>query len=354
MRAGGLGFRLWGVSDANGRGALRYGVLQFFSWPGRRVPLPTVYERALQRIDVMDETGYDCVWLAEHHFNTYSVCPSVHLMGMHVAGRTKNIRIGTAVTLASFYHPLRIAEEVALLDVLSGGRVNWGAGRGFDQTEFRAFDVPVEESYPRFRESVQIVLEAWRNERVTWHGDYYDFDEIEVLPKPQQQPTPPFWVAAGSDDALDWAGEQGYSILMDPHAAHAEIGEKRRRYIRALENAGQTIEGRTLPMARLIAVAETDAEAEAIARNGAQWTVGSYGAGSKVRKVGVAPRDDAGRGVDPVQRYVDDVVIHGSASKVADTIAELRETIALDYLIIAPFSHDSFVRFTNDVLPRIA
>ena len=137
-------------------------------------------------------------------------------MGMHVAGRTQNIRIGTAVTLASFYHPLRIAEEVALLDVLSGGRVNWGAGRGFDQTEFRAFDVPVEESYPRFRESVQIVLEAWRNERITWHGDYYDFDEIEVLPKPQQQPTPPFWVAAGSDDALDWAGEQGYSILMDP------------------------------------------------------------------------------------------------------------------------------------------
>ena len=106
-------------------------------------------------------------------------------------------------------------------------------------------------------------------------------------------------------------------------------------------------------MARLIAVAETDREAEEIARNGAQWTVGSYGAGSKVQKVGVAPRDDAGRGDDPVERYVNNVVIHGSPSKVADTIAELRETIALDYLIAAPFSHDSFVRFTNDVLPRV-
>ena len=341
------------MSSSNDRPALQFGVLQFFSWPGRRVPLPTVYERALSRIDIMEETGYDCVWLAEHHFNTYSVCPSVHLMGMHVAGRTKRLRIGTAVTLASFYHPLRIAEEVALLDVLSGGRVNWGAGRGFDQTEFRAFGVPREDSYPRFRESVQVVLEAWRSERITWHGDFYDFDEIEVLPKPQQQPTPPFWVAAGSPEALDWAGRQGYSILMDPHAAHAEIGEKRRRYVRGLERHGYSLEGRTLPMARLIAVAESDREAEEIARRGAQWTVGSYGSGSKVQKVGVAPRDDAGRGADPVERYLDNVVIHGSAAKAADTIIELRETISLDYLIIAPFSHDSFVRFTNDVMPRI-
>ena len=331
----------------------RYGVLQFFSWPGRRVPLATVYERALNRIDIMDETGYDCVWLAEHHFNDYSVCPSVHLMGMHVAGRTKNIRIGTAVTLASFYHPLRIAEEVALLDVLSGGRVNWGAGRGFDQTEFRAFNVPIEESYPRFRESVQIVLEAWRNERITWHGDYYDFDEIEVLPKPHQQPTPPFWVAAGSPDAFDWAGEQGYSILMGPHAQHREVAEQREGYLRQLERHGHSTEGRTLPLARLIAVAETDAEAEEIARRGAQWTVGSYGSGSKkgAERASKAPPRDPDQ--DPVERYLNNVVIHGSASKVADTINELRETISLDYLIAAPFSHDSFVRFTNDVLPRI-
>ena len=112
----------------------------------------------------MDRTGYDAVWLAEHHFNSFSVCPSVHLMGTHVAARTQRLRIGTAVTLAAFYHPLRIAEEIALLDVLSGGRVNFGAGRGFDATEFRAFGVPPQESADRFREAVEIVLAAW-NER---------------------------------------------------------------------------------------------------------------------------------------------------------------------------------------------
>jgi len=117
---------------------MKFGVLQFFSWPGRRIPLEQVYERAFGRIKLMDETGYDAVWLAEHHFSTYSVCPSVHIMGAHVAAHTENIRIGTAISLASFYHPLRLAEEVALLDQLTHGRVNWGAGRGFDATEHKA------------------------------------------------------------------------------------------------------------------------------------------------------------------------------------------------------------------------
>lgn len=84
----------------------------------------------------MDQGGYDAVWVAEHHFSTYSVCPSINIMGMHFANHTKNLRIGTGVSLAAFYNPLRLAEEVALLDVLSGGRVNWGRQR------FRSDGVP--------------------------------------------------------------------------------------------------------------------------------------------------------------------------------------------------------------------
>src|SRR5512145_1575337 len=98
---------------------MQFGVLQFFSWT-RRIPLNAVYERALSRIEIMDRTGYDCVWLAEHHFNTYSVCPSINVMATHVAARTRRLRVGLAVALAAFYNPLRLAEEVALLDVLSG------------------------------------------------------------------------------------------------------------------------------------------------------------------------------------------------------------------------------------------
>lgn len=103
---------------------MKVGVLQFFSW-SRRIPLETVYQRAFERIAIMDEGGYDGVWLAEHHFNTYSVCPSPHLMAMNVAARTRNLRVGLAVSLAVFYNPLRLAEEIALLDMLSEGRINW-------------------------------------------------------------------------------------------------------------------------------------------------------------------------------------------------------------------------------------
>src|SRR5271156_3819691 len=106
---------------AHGRGGrrMKLGVLQFFSWPERRVDLATVFVRALERIEIMDRTGYDAVWLAEHHFSSFSVCPSVHMVGTLAAARTQRLRIGTAVSLAPFYHPLRLAAEGAPLDGLS-------------------------------------------------------------------------------------------------------------------------------------------------------------------------------------------------------------------------------------------
>jgi len=334
---------------------MKFGVLQFFSWPERRVALPTVYSRALDRIDVMDRTGYDAVWLAEHHFTDYSVCPSVHMMGMHIAGRTRNLRIGTAISLAAFYHPLRLAEEVALLDVLSGGRVNWGAGRGFDPVEFKAFGVPKDESAARFREAVEIVLAAWTNERLTHHGEYWDFEDVEVLPKPYQDPHPPVWVAASSLPAIDWAAERGHTIMMDPHSAHTDIAVKREHYRRGLEAHGHSIAGREIPMARLIACAPTDGEAEAIARHGAAWTVGAY---FNEKKLGPTPDASAGSGLplvtdDPVQRYLDGVALHGSPEKLVDQLMALREEMFLDYLLCSPLSHDSFMLFTEKVLPKL-
>src|SRR6266404_3094328 len=220
---------------ANGRrtAVVKLGVLQFFSWPERRVDLATVYARALERIEIMDRTGYDAVWLAEHHFSSFSVCPSVHMVGILAAARTKRLRIGTAVSLAPFYHPLRLAEEIALLDVLSGGRVNWGAGRGFARVEFTAFGVPPEESASRFREAVEIVLRAWTDERLNFAGQHFRFEDIEVLPKPTQLPHPPVWMAASSESAIEWAASRGLSILMDPHSSSHEIGRKRRKIGRA-------------------------------------------------------------------------------------------------------------------------
>lgn len=321
---------------------VKFGILQFFSWPDRRIALPTVYERALQRIEVMDQTGYDAVWLTEHHFNDYSVCPTIPVMGAFAAARTKNLRIGTGVTLAALYHPLRLAEEIALLDILSRGRVNWGAGRGFDLREFRVFGVPPQESQARFREAVDIVLQAWRNQRLTYRGQFFSFEDIEVLPKPLQQPHPPVWVAAGSHEALLWAAIQGHSILMDPHATHTETGEHWEFYREELENHGHSIQGRQIPIARLLAIAPTDAGAAEVAREGAKWLLRTY----------VNPQGSR-NSEDLLRRYVDSVVIHGTPDRVADQIARLHEEIHLDYMIGAPLSHQTFLSFTDHVLPKL-
>lgn len=329
---------------------MKVGVLQFFSWPGRHGPLEEVYARALERIEIMDRGGFDAVWLAEHHFTTFSVCPSVHMLGTLAAARTTRLRIGTAVSLAALYHPLRLAEEVALLDMLSGGRVNWGAGRGFALSEFKAFGVPQEQSAERFREAVEIVLKAWTEESFTFKGEHFTFDDIEVLPKPLQQPHPPTWMAATSEQAIDWAAGRGFSILMDPHASMAELGAKRRHYGKKLAEAGFSEEGREIPMARLLALAPTTSEAEAIARRGAQWLVDSYaGPQHKHRKSMQRTYD----GKDPAQYYVDSVILHGTPQSVVEQIGRLREEIGLNYLMCAPLSRATFHLLADQVLPKL-
>ena len=321
---------------------MKFSVLQFFSWPGRRVALRTVYQRALDRVRIMDGAGYDAVWLAEHHFSTYSVCPSVHIMGMHVADTTENLRIGTGVSLAAFYHPLRLAEEVALLDNLSGGRVNWGAGRGFDRTEMAVFGVGRDDSHARFRENVDIVQQAWASDRLTYDGRFHSFRDVEVLPKPIQNPMPT-WIATTSPDAIDWSARCGHAILMDPHSTHRDTAAKYARYRATLADHGFTDDERDTPMARLLAIAPTDAAAEAVARQGARWTLESY----------ARPGPGTPSKEERIERYVDDVIIHGSPAKVVDQLKQLEEEIPLRYLLASVLSHQTFLLLTDEVMPRM-
>ena len=320
---------------------MKFAVLQFFSWPGRRVPLKSVYQRALERVRIMDGAGYDAVWLAEHHFSTYSVCPSVHVMGMHVADITRNLRIGTGVSLAAFYHPLRLAEEVALLDNLSGGRVNWGAGRGFDRKEMEVFGVSRDESYARFREHVDIVQRAWQEGPFSYQGRFHEYDDVEVLPKPLQDPMPT-WVASTSPEAIAWAASRGHAILMDPHATHDETAAKYARYRDAMAGDGFAAKQDT-PMARLLAIAPTDAAAEAVAREGARWTLDAY----------AAPGPGAPSKEERIERYVHEVIIHGSPAKVVDELKRLEEEIPLNYLLASILSHQTFMLLTDEVMPRM-
>ncbi len=332
---------------------MKVGLLQFFSWTGR-IPVSTVYERAMDRVAMMEDSAYDCIWLAEHHFTTYSVCPSVTLMGTYIAARTTRLRIGTAVTLNAYYHPLRLAEELSMLDVFSRGRLNWGSGRGFDPTEYRLFGVTRDDVYDRFRETADIVQKAWTNERFSHHGTYYDYDDVMVLPPPFQQPHPPVYLAATSPDSIRKAAADGYTIMLDPHASNGEIAYKRRLYQEEMEAHGHLVGDRDLPILRYVALAETHAEAEDVARHSSAWTVGAY---ANPNKSG-APREqipghERDPNLDPVERYLHDVAIVGTAAEVVDRFKELEATIPMNYLMLAPMSQDTFLRFTRDVLPKL-
>jgi alkanesulfonate monooxygenase SsuD/methylene tetrahydromethanopterin reductase-like flavin-dependent oxidoreductase (luciferase family) len=331
---------------------MKVGLLQFFSWTGR-VPVSTVYERAMDRVAMMEDSEFDCIWLAEHHFTNYSVCPSVTLMGTHIAGKTKRLRIGTAVTLNAYYHPLRLVEELSMLDVFSNGRLNWGSGRGFDPTEFRLFGVTPEDVYDRFRETADIVQKAWASERFSHHGKYWQFDDVMVLPRPFQQPHPPVYLAASSPDSVRKAAAEGYTIMLDPHSSNGEIGYKRRLYQEVMEAHGHTVGDRDLPIVRYVALADTHAEAEEVARHSSAWTVGAYANPNKGGLKQNIPGHERDPNMDPVERYLHDVAIVGTASEVVDRFKELESEIPMNYLMLAPMSQDTFVRFTKDVLPKL-
>jgi alkanesulfonate monooxygenase SsuD/methylene tetrahydromethanopterin reductase-like flavin-dependent oxidoreductase (luciferase family) len=209
----------------------------------------------------------------------------------------------------------------------------------------------MDESYPRFREHIDIVRQAWTNDRLTYDGAYWHFEDVEVLPKPQQLPYPPMWVASTSPGAIEWSARQGFSILMDPHSSHAEIGEKRRFYDETLVASGHAPGDRDIPVARLLAVATTSQEAEEIARRGAAWITSSYANTDHV--VGGPPGSSQSSTADPVDRYVERVVLWGTPDKIVDQLEELRETISLDYLMCAPLSHSTFELFTEKVLPKL-
>jgi alkanesulfonate monooxygenase SsuD/methylene tetrahydromethanopterin reductase-like flavin-dependent oxidoreductase (luciferase family) len=235
--------------------------------------------------------------------------------------------------------------------VLSGGRVNWGAGRGFERSEFAAFGIPGEESAPRFHETVDIVLKAWTSDRLTYEGKFYQYDNVEVLPKPLQAPHPPVWMAASSTPALEWAASQGHSILMDPHASRADLARKRRHYGAKLAEAGYSDAGRTIPMSRLLAVDETEEKALAVAKRAAEWMTAAY-VGPKHSNVRQEVRSFDGK--DPISFYLDDVMIHGTAESVVDQIQSLAAEIGMTYLMAAPLSGRTFRLLTDKVLPRIA
>jgi alkanesulfonate monooxygenase SsuD/methylene tetrahydromethanopterin reductase-like flavin-dependent oxidoreductase (luciferase family) len=150
-----------------------------------------VYADALAECRLADELGFHTVWLAEHHFSHYGICPSLAPLAAAIARETRRARIGTAVVIAPFEHPVRIAEEWAEIDILSGGRLEFGLGRGYQPKEFEGLGVSMEGTRERFDEALDVIRGAWTEDRLTFEGAFYRVPGVRVLPKPVQRPHPP-------------------------------------------------------------------------------------------------------------------------------------------------------------------
>jgi len=162
---------------------------------------PQVYRETLDEIEQADRLGLDSVWLVEHHFmREYSHASAPDLFLAAASQRTRRIRLGHAIVLLPFWHPVRVAERIATLDILSGGRVEFGVGRGFTPVEYETFGVKMEDSRSLVDESMDVILRAWQPGRVKHAGRHFKVADVEVLPKPVQTPHPPIWTAAVSPE----------------------------------------------------------------------------------------------------------------------------------------------------------
>jgi len=171
-----------------------------------------------------EEIGLHSAWIGEHHFNLLGVNPCPNMLLAQLAGATERIRLAPAVVLLPVHHPLHVAEEWATLDLLSGGRVDFAAGRGYDRLEYGPFGADFENSAELFAEGLDILWRAWTEEgKFSHNGKYYQFDEIDVRPKPIQSPMRPY-VACFSRMSLELAARRDWNIIFAPFAAAMVYG----------------------------------------------------------------------------------------------------------------------------------
>lgn len=195
---------------------MEFGV--FYQLPCGVDQTPTArYRDTIAQCQLADELGFDTAWLAELHFNPrFSVMSAPMMIAAAIAQTTKRIRIGNAVNLLPLHQPVRLAEQIATLDVLSNGRAIFGVGRGSMPTHFQGFAIEQEEGRDRFLEVLEVVLGSLDQEDFTYEGKYYQAQGFPVTPRPVQQPYPPVYVAANSADTFGIVGSLGHNILVAP------------------------------------------------------------------------------------------------------------------------------------------
>ncbi len=231
-----------------------------------------IYARGVEMALAAETLGFNNVWLAEHHFSTYGYLSRPAQLATYIAAKTTRIRVGTAVIVVPLHHPLVIAEEIATLDLLSGGRLDVGLGRGYQPYEFERFGLELESGRARWEESIDILLKAFEGQPFSYDGKLFKIPETTVFPQPLQQPRPPIWITAQSPESVEAAVRRGFNVLTGGFGVPIERMAEFRRLFDRLVGEFKPPHPLRVGVQRAVYVAESQADARAAAEE-ARWNM---------------------------------------------------------------------------------
>ena len=317
-----------------------------------RKPWPDLYGELLDQISWADSAGFESVWLSEHHVTDDGYMPSVFAMLAAIAGRTQNLRLGTAVCLAPLHHPIRLAEDVAVVDILSGGRVELGLAPGYRPSEFEVLGVPRRERGVRTDETVEILRQAWAGERFSYSGRVFDLQDVVVQPVPRRGPELPVHIGGSSSAAAIRAGRHGCNFMPDIGTG----ADLHNQYRSELSRAGFDPESRDITMNGCVFVCDDPDVGRAQVHRSLTYMYERYDAWEREGGDSDAPS------FEPIAvERLDELCIVGTPEEVAGRMAAIRDEFSPDRFIFwgrlpgIPIedASRSLQLFTQEVMPAI-
>lgn len=295
--------------------------------------------------------GYHSSFSVEHHFTGWNQVSATLTLLTCLAMRTTTLRLGSAVMVLPWHHPVLLAEQAATLDLISGGRLDFGIGKGYRHSEFKGFGIPPEEAEARFEEALEVIRRAWTSRtRFSHHGRFWNFEDIVVEPPPAQRPHPPIWVAAASAPSIRRAAARAFNLILDQYAGADAIGERIALYRAEREASGHTFDPMQVAVARQVYVAKDNADRQAALARLAKYTQ---------RTVAVSRAPD-GKAGSHVLAYADKAgateanALYGTPDDICRKLQALNRAGAEYLLLTISGGREQLRRFARDIMPEFS
>ena len=330
-------------------------------------PHHAIHERVTREIVEAEELEFDSVWIAEHHFsNKYGILPDPFTYLGYLAAKTTRIKLGAAVMVVPLHHPMRIVENAAFIDILSEGRFQLGMGSGYRPYEFAGLGVDFESRRARQAEAVDLILKGFHEKRVSVDGEFFKFnmgEGYEIFPQPIQQPHPPFYMGAGTDNSMQLAAEKGFGLMQSSLSSVEKIGENVEWYRSHMKTAPDPLNknpafGR-VDVVRMVYVAPTDAKAKEESEEGIVHHMKTFlsgvNAGGYLGDV-TEKKDESAFAYDLL---AETTILHGSPDTVIRRIEEFRKVGTTSIMLHYPPYYgvqqtlDMLRLFAKEVLPHV-